>query len=104
MARNKKDLSVVCDQFGSPISTESLAANTCTVLQELFAQKEKFPFGTYHLSSKGPISWFEYAKFALDEAHRNKINISLKSDDVMPINSSDYNTLCKKTRIFLFRQ
>ena len=96
LAKNKKSLSVVCDQFGSPISTESLATNTCNLLQELFVRKENFPFGTYHLSSKGPVAWFDYAKFILDEAHRNKMSISLKSEDVLPVSSSDYKTLARR--------
>ncbi len=55
LAKEKKELKVVSDQIGSPTWSSWLAK----VLIKLLQRDAR---GIYHVSSRGGISWFEYAK------------------------------------------
>lgn len=61
LAEQKKELSVVHDQMGSPTYTFDLAA----FLLEL-VQTDKY--GTYHASNSGTCTWYEFAQAIFDEA------------------------------------
>lgn len=54
LARANKELSVVCNQIGSPTYTEDLAQLICSM-----CKTEKY--GTYHASNTGVCSWAEFA-------------------------------------------
>lgn len=62
LGREKDQLQVVNDQWGSP----SFATN---IVQNSLALLDAEGFGTYHLSSQGVISWYDFAKkiFALSD-------------------------------------
>lgn len=55
LAREKKELSVVDDQIGSPTSTTELAR----VIKELMITEY---YGLYHGTCQGKCSWYEFAK------------------------------------------
>jgi len=61
-ARAGHPLKVVNDQIGSPTYTEDLAAATLDLLDR---QKT----GIWHLTNSGSVSWFEFAKAAVEEFH-----------------------------------
>lgn len=77
LSENRKELSVVSDQVGSPTNTRFLASQ----LLEL----AKYPYyGTYHAVCQGMTSWYDYAK----EIFR----IAGKSIKVIPISSSEFRS------------
>lgn len=55
VAREREELRVVDDQFGSPTWTGWLAGVLC----ELIERKQ---IGVFHASSRGDISWFDFAR------------------------------------------
>lgn len=55
LGREKKELNVVADQFGSPTYTKDLATLLCDMIVS-----EKY--GTYHATNEGICSWAEFAK------------------------------------------
>ena len=60
-AKSKKELKVVCDQTGSPTYTKDLAKAISKLIKCL-----RQPFReTFHISNKGEVSWFDYAKEVL---------------------------------------
>lgn len=62
--RGKTDqpLRVVNDQIGSPTYTEDLAAATLDLI-------DAGQTGLWHLTNTGSVSWFDFAKAALEEFH-----------------------------------
>ncbi len=61
-ARAGHPLKVVNDQIGSPTYTEDLAAATLDLL-------DRQTTGIWHLTNSGSVSWFEFAKAAVEEFH-----------------------------------
>jgi dTDP-4-dehydrorhamnose reductase len=55
LAAERDELKVVNDQHGSPTFVDDLAP-------ELFRLAEFGAFGTYHITNRGSITWYEFAK------------------------------------------
>ena len=81
LSKTHDEVSVVCDQVGSPTYSKHLARLVCSI-----AQSEKF--GVYHATNEGFCSWAELASFAFEAAG--------KKTAVKPIFSAEYKT--KATR------
>ncbi len=77
LAESRDEVSVVCDQIGSPTYSKHLARLICNI-----ASGEKY--GVYHATNEGFCSWCELAKFAYSVK-----NIKTK---VIPILTSEYKT------------
>ncbi len=56
LAREKKQIKVVGDQFGSPTYAQDLAESTREIIES------KKPFGIYHRTNSGQTSWYGFAK------------------------------------------
>ncbi|MGG0590887.1 dTDP-4-dehydrorhamnose reductase [Priestia megaterium] len=61
LAKEKKELSVVADQIGSPTYTLDLANS---ILEIVASEK----YGIYHVSNGGSCSWYEFAKAIFEES------------------------------------
>jgi len=68
-AKNKKELKVVNDQTGSPTYTKDFAEAILRLLKKDAAQ------GTYHITNKGMVSWFEYAKEILKMSGLHNVKV-----------------------------
>lgn len=81
LGRERNEISVVCDQIGSPTYTADLAPLLCDMI-------ETKKYGTYHASNEGYCSWAEFAQeiFRLAE-YPVKVNL---------INTSDYPTRARR--------
>lgn len=55
LARERKELSVVNDQFGRPTFTSDLAAAIRQLIETPY-------YGLYHVTNQGATSWFEFAE------------------------------------------
>lgn len=86
LAGEKKELSIVDDQVGSPTYARDLAE----VIAQLALNIGKHKPGVYHYCNSGQCSWYEFAK----EIFKIKnIDISLK-----PIPTSDYPTAAERPK------
>ena len=56
LAESRNELSVVCDQFGSPTYTVDLA-------KLLVEMSETEKYGTYHVNNEGYCKWAEFAEY-----------------------------------------
>ena len=83
LSKDKKELSIVSDQIGTPTYAGDLAE---VILNIVKVNSQNY--GTYHYSNLGSISWFDFAKAIFDES---KIAIKL-----IPIKTKDYPTLAKR--------
>lgn len=62
LARERGTVSVVADQLGQPTWTRDVAALALRLV------REDVPAGTYHATSTGTTSWFEFARAAVTAA------------------------------------
>lgn len=81
LAETKDELSVVCDQVGSPTYTKDLAVLICDMIQTRH-------YGTYHGANEGYCSWYEFA-----EKIFSKSGLSIS---VNPVLTSQYFTKAKR--------
>ncbi len=81
LAETKDELSVVCDQVGSPTYTKDLAVLICDMIQTRH-------YGTYHGVNEGYCSWYEFA-----EKIFSKSGLSIS---VNPVLTSQYFTKAKR--------
>lgn len=77
LAKEKEQISVVCDQVGSPTYAKDLAVLLCQLIQTR-------SYGTYHGINEGTCSWAEFAQ----EIFRLKgLNVAVR-----PISTNEYPT------------
>jgi dTDP-4-dehydrorhamnose reductase len=69
LADQKKELSVVGDQFGSPTYAKDLAS----FVVSNFLENSKLPFGVYHITNSGVCSWYELAEETFKVAKKNVV-------------------------------
>jgi len=87
LADNKKEISVICDQIGTPTYAYDLAKIISEILSKIdiknYNKKE-----IYHFSNEGIASWYDFAYEIM--------KISNKSCQVNPIKAKSYKTLAKR--------
>lgn len=91
LAKQKKSLKIINDQFGSPNNAIFIANITSLILYRILTTNKKNKFiGLYNLSTIGQVSWFEFSKFLINQA--NNINSDFKFDisNLQAISSADY--------------
>jgi len=84
LGSNKKVLSVVNDQIGSPTYAKDLAQAILTIITNESFAKNSFFTEIYHFSNLGEISWYKFAKEIFELA-----NIDCR---VIPISSRHHPT------------
>ena len=77
LSKNNKELKVVNDQIGSPTYAKDLA----NAIKEII-EKKSDKYGIYHVTNKGEVSWYEFAKKIFEI---NKIEIK-----VIPVTSEEF--------------
>ena len=92
LAREKEEIRVVSDQYGSPTSAADLA-ETILSISDIIRQRAAADWGTYHYCGRGIISWHEFAQ-AIVNMCRYKENV--KTERVEPIKTADYPTRVKR--------
>lgn len=83
LGKEKEELSVVCDQIGTPTYARDLAKVIVKIISEEFNR-----YGIYHYSNEGTASWYDFAKAIFDES-----NTEVK---LLPIKSESYPTPAKR--------
>ncbi len=78
LAKEKDEISVVCDQIGSPTYTKDLAKLLC----EMIAGEK---YGVYHATNEGFCSWAEFAQTIME--------YSGASTKIIPISSDEYKSV-----------
>jgi len=97
LAKDKQEISVVSDQFGTPTSALLIAQITSRVVNLYNSMRsEDFPNGIFNLTPKGRVSWYEFACFIVKEALSLGEDFRLSSANILAINSSDYPTKAKR--------
>jgi dTDP-4-dehydrorhamnose reductase len=113
LATQRDELRIVRDQVGSPTWSRAIAAATVKVLAHLMEKDGANPAtaftaasGTYHLTSVGETSWYEFTRSILKEAARPRHRApwfnnatagkQLITSRVIPITTNEYPTLARR--------
>lgn len=82
LSLNRKLLSVVFDQTGTPTLAKDLAEAIIAVCERYSVGKSDFPYGIYHYSNEGVCSWYDFAC--------EIVSLSGSKCFVSPVTSSEY--------------
>jgi dTDP-4-dehydrorhamnose reductase len=88
LMKERTELNVVDDQFGSPTFANDLASFILTIISKTDQQASAWVAGVYHFSNEGIISWYDFAV-----AIRDMAGLTCK---VNPIPSSQFPTPAKR--------
>lgn len=88
LMKERNELNVVSDQFGSPTSADDLAAFILAIISKTIADHAAWVPGIYHYSNEGVISWYDFAS-AIRE-------LSGSSCRLNPIPTSQFPTPAKR--------
>jgi dTDP-4-dehydrorhamnose reductase len=90
LASTQNYLSVVDDQVGVPTDANWLAQIT---LKLAFSGAHS---GIYHVVPDGETSWYQVAKFAIEVAKFNGMNLTLQLKNLQSITSLNYGSVAKR--------
>jgi dTDP-4-dehydrorhamnose reductase len=96
LAGERDRLNVVADQFGAPASAALLADITAHLVRQHQREQSSFPYGTYHVTASGETSWYEYARFVINEALAAGQTLKATADSIAPLTTADYPTPAKR--------
>ena len=94
LAQQRDKLTIVNDQIGSPTGAELIADITALAL--LMTKHNPEISGLYHLTASGSTSWYEFAKFILENAESANLPLKIKSTALQPIASSDFPSAAQR--------
>jgi dTDP-4-dehydrorhamnose reductase len=87
MGRDREEIGVVADQFGSPTYAPHLASAVLDAVGKALSMPS-FPAGTYHLCNAGATSWHGFAEQIFAEARARGIALRVRHLRMIP--SSEY--------------
>ncbi len=87
LARERDELRVVADQYGSPTWTGDLSDILVEMSLQVLSGSVTAPWGTYHCCNDGWTTWFEFARCIVDHAREMG---EVKVQRMVPIASSEY--------------
>lgn len=92
LAASRDEISVVCDQIGSPTSALDLADAVLAVAANLIASPDPALRGVFHAAGEGAASWAQFAEviFTASAARGGP------SARVIPITTAEYPTTAKR--------
>ena len=91
LAKTKESLKVVSDQIGAPTSAEFIADISAELALRALNEKSEL-FGVYNLVPNGTSSWCDFALWIVSQAHSLNVDLTLESQNIYPIPSSEYPT------------
>lgn len=96
LGQSQAELGVVCDQIGSPTSTQYLAEGITKLVHSLIIAdgSPALPSGTYHLANSGVASWYDLATAIFEEARVR--HFPLVIERINPLTTAEYPTLAKR--------
>ena len=90
LGQERKELTVINDQFGAPTGADFLADATAHCICQCQAQPELV--GLYHMAAAGETTWFEYANYVFAQARVAQPALALWVNKVAPVASSAFKT------------
>ena len=88
LAKERDQLAVVADQWGSPTSAELIADVTAHCLHQAMVKPSLK--GLYHLTAGGETNWHDYACYVLEQAMTLGHRLKIKPSGVAALATADY--------------
>jgi len=88
LARERKELRVVADQYGCPTYAGDLAEAIIKIIKQGLKNQE-LPWGTVHFCNRGIVSWHQLAQQAIHSASRYE---KFQVETIVPITTDEYPT------------
>lgn len=103
LASELHEFKIVDDQFGVPTSASLIAEITSQCIRKLnsIGNLKQEISGIYNLTPSGCISWYDFARFLVEEAKKHGLPLITKSKNIIPIPSSEYPTRAKRPKYSL---
>lgn len=98
LAQQKESLSVVDDQRGTPTNAQFIANVTASLIKHVGNYRDIDAQGLYHLTSFGVTTWYDFAKFILEEAITLGMIFKMKPNAILPVTSEEYVTLAQRPK------
>lgn len=93
LAREREEIAVVADQYGSPTSALDIADGLIAVGRKLLAHPDETDFrGIFHMTGSGFTTWADFAA----EIFQQSAHLGGPTARVRPIATADYPTLAKR--------
>ena len=93
----RESISVVNDQTGSPTWAHDLAKTICDFIRH---EGKEIPYGIYHYTNEGEITWFDFAREIYAQAKAlgvfPKNRGAIQDCEVKPCSSSDFPARVKR--------
>ena len=93
LAKERKEIRVVADQYGCPTSAKTIADAILHIAPHLITSTNRS--GTYHICQPESTNWYKFAEIILSIA--NKFT-SLKVKKIKPISTDEFPTRAKRPR------
>lgn len=91
LAKVKKELKIVSDQYGAPTSAELIADVTALALYRIKNSVDNSELsGTYNLTASGETSWYGFAITILQQAQSLGVDFNIKLEDIEAISTDSY--------------
>ncbi|HOY69966.1 MAG TPA: dTDP-4-dehydrorhamnose reductase [Methylotenera sp.] len=90
LAKERELLNVINDQIGAPTGADLLADVTAHAIRTALQSADVS--GLYHLVAGGETSWHEYAKFVIEYARQNGVEIKVPVDAIKAVPTSAFPT------------
>lgn len=94
LARERDQLSVVNDQWGSPTGADLLADVTAQALRSVLATPALA--GLYHAVASGETTWHGYAQYVLKTAQALGLVLKASASDVAAVSSASFPIAAKR--------
>ncbi|PKO54374.1 MAG: dTDP-4-dehydrorhamnose reductase [Betaproteobacteria bacterium HGW-Betaproteobacteria-2] len=94
LAQERDALSVVDDQIGAPTGAKLLAELTANIIPKVMHDASLA--GLYHAVAAGETSWYDYARFVIDCARKQGIEIRVKDENILPVGSDQFPAPAKR--------
>ena len=94
LAQERETLNVINDQFGSPTGADLIADVTAHVIVQV--HKRPSNAGLYHLAASGETTWFDYAKYVVDQSIRAQEAPEIIVKTISPVATNAFPTAAKR--------
>ena len=94
LAQERATLNVINDQYGAPTGADLIADVTAHAISQVMAQGDRLSgsSGIYHLAAGGEATWFDYAKYVVDQSIRAQVAPKIIAKTIHPVATSAFPT------------
>lgn len=96
LAAERDSLTVIDDQVGAPTGADLLADVAAHAIRSV--QNTPELGGLYHLVAAGETTWHGYARFVIDFARKNGLELKTLPESIIPVPSSAFPTPAQRPK------